>query len=133
MTEQVLPQASGPDRPTSTPATASWQQLSCCRSALVLCAGIVRLLRDLDKQARQQGGAVYMLNGNHESLNVCGDFRSVCSCKHNMRAATQPAVAGQMHGAAGGWVWPPGPGLFSLEHCWNASGAPRTSATLLDK
>jgi hypothetical protein len=40
-------------------------------------AGIVRLLRDLDKQARAQGGAVYMLNGNHESLNVCGDFRYV--------------------------------------------------------
>jgi hypothetical protein len=36
---------------------------------------IVRLLRDLDRQARLQGGAVYMLNGNHESLNVCGDFR----------------------------------------------------------
>jgi hypothetical protein len=39
--------------------------------------GIVRVLRDLDKQARKQGGAVYMLNGNHESLNVCGDFRYV--------------------------------------------------------
>ena len=33
------------------------------------------LLRELDRQARLQGGAVYMLNGNHESLNVCGDFR----------------------------------------------------------
>lgn len=38
-------------------------------------AGILRLLRELDLQARQAGGAVYMLNGNHESLNVCGDFR----------------------------------------------------------
>jgi hypothetical protein len=38
-------------------------------------AGILRLLRDLDVQARKAGGAVYMLNGNHESLNVCGDFR----------------------------------------------------------
>lgn len=37
--------------------------------------GILRLLRDLDVQARKAGGAVYMLNGNHESLNVCGDFR----------------------------------------------------------
>ena len=33
------------------------------------------LLRELDRQARLEGGAVYMLNGNHESLNVAGDFR----------------------------------------------------------
>lgn len=33
------------------------------------------LLRELDRQARTEGGAVYMLNGNHESLNVAGDFR----------------------------------------------------------
>ncbi|EFN52054.1 hypothetical protein CHLNCDRAFT_9678, partial [Chlorella variabilis] len=39
--------------------------------------GSVLLLRELDRQARQQGGAVYMLNGNHESLNVAGDFRYV--------------------------------------------------------
>lgn len=38
---------------------------------------IVKLLRDLHEQARQHGGAVYMLNGNHESLNICGDFRYV--------------------------------------------------------
>lgn len=44
-------------------------------ACIVVAAGIVRLLRDLDKQARKEGGAVYMLNGNHESLNVCGDFR----------------------------------------------------------
>ena len=37
--------------------------------------GILKLLIDLDLQAQKQGGAVYMLNGNHESLNVCGDFR----------------------------------------------------------
>lgn len=37
----------------------------------------VLLLRELDRQARKQGGAVYMLNGNHESLNVAGDFRYV--------------------------------------------------------
>lgn len=37
----------------------------------------VLLLRELDKQARHHGGAVYMLNGNHESLNVAGDFRYV--------------------------------------------------------
>ncbi len=36
---------------------------------------IIKLLRDLHEQAQQHGGAVYMLNGNHESLNICGDFR----------------------------------------------------------
>lgn len=43
-------------------------------------AGSVLLLRELDRQARQQGGAVYMLNGNHESLNVAGDFRCAAGC-----------------------------------------------------
>lgn len=38
---------------------------------------IVLLLRELHHQAVEQGGAVYILNGNHESLNVCGDFRYV--------------------------------------------------------
>lgn len=37
----------------------------------------ILLLRELDRQARLVGGAVYMLNGNHESLNVAGDFRYV--------------------------------------------------------
>lgn len=35
------------------------------------------LLRQLGRQAEEQGGAVHILNGNHESLNVCGDFRYV--------------------------------------------------------
>lgn len=35
----------------------------------------LQLLRNLDCQARKQGGSVHMLNGNHESLNVAGDFR----------------------------------------------------------
>ena len=39
--------------------------------------GIVMLLRQLHKMARKEGGAVHMLNGNHESLNVCGDYRLV--------------------------------------------------------
>ncbi|MEW5317299.1 MAG: hypothetical protein WDW38_008610 [Sanguina aurantia] len=39
--------------------------------------GIINLLRFLDVEARKTKGAVYMLNGNHESLNVCGDFRYV--------------------------------------------------------
>lgn len=61
-------------------------------SLLSTCAGIVRLLRDLDKQARQQGGAVYMLNGNHESLNVCGDFR----CGSIVETAVLPAQMRQL-------------------------------------
>lgn len=36
---------------------------------------VILLLRELDRQAREQGGAVYMLNGNHESLNVSGHYR----------------------------------------------------------
>lgn len=39
--------------------------------------GIVMLLRQLHKMAKKDGGAVYMLNGNHESLNICGDYRYV--------------------------------------------------------
>ena len=33
------------------------------------------LLRELDAQARKEGGAVYMLNGNHETMNISGNFR----------------------------------------------------------
>lgn len=49
---------------------------------------VVLMLRDLDRQAREQGGAVYMLNGNHESLNVCGNFRYV-----TRGAFTESAIA----------------------------------------
>lgn len=45
--------------------------LSCAAASL-------QLLRNLDTQARAEGGAVWMINGNHESLNVAGDFRCVC-------------------------------------------------------
>eukprot|EP01026_Neomeris_dumetosa_P068565 TRINITY_DN671_c0_g2_i2.p1 TRINITY_DN671_c0_g2~~TRINITY_DN671_c0_g2_i2.p1 ORF type:complete len:430 (+),score=59.12 TRINITY_DN671_c0_g2_i2:22-1290(+) len=38
---------------------------------------ILLLLKELDRQAREQNGAVYMINGNHESLNVCSDYRYV--------------------------------------------------------
>jgi hypothetical protein len=37
--------------------------------------GVLMLLRELDVQARKEGGAVYMLNGNHESMNVSGNYR----------------------------------------------------------
>ncbi|XP_061365644.1 shewanella-like protein phosphatase 1 isoform X1 [Gastrolobium bilobum] len=38
---------------------------------------ILSLLRSLDKQAKAQGGAVFQVNGNHETMNVEGDFRYV--------------------------------------------------------
>ncbi|KAJ8440222.1 LOW QUALITY PROTEIN: hypothetical protein Cgig2_023987 [Carnegiea gigantea] len=38
---------------------------------------ILSLLRSLDMQARAQGGAVFQVNGNHEIINVEGDFRYV--------------------------------------------------------
>ena len=41
------------------------------------CAGILFLLQRLAEGAEEAGGAVYVLNGNHEILNVSGDFRYV--------------------------------------------------------
>ena len=38
---------------------------------------ILILLQKLHKAAQADGGAVYILNGNHEVLNVSGDFRYV--------------------------------------------------------
>lgn len=38
---------------------------------------IVDLMKVLHEQARRVGGAVYSLNGNHEVMNVQGDFRYV--------------------------------------------------------
>ncbi|WCJ34786.1 Calcineurin-like metallo-phosphoesterase superfamily protein [Euphorbia peplus] len=40
---------------------------------------ILSLLRSLDMQAKAQGGAVFQVNGNHETINVEGDFRYVDS------------------------------------------------------
>ncbi|XP_010685890.2 shewanella-like protein phosphatase 1 [Beta vulgaris subsp. vulgaris] len=40
---------------------------------------ILSLLRSLDIQARVEGGAVFQVNGNHETMNVEGDFRYVDS------------------------------------------------------
>jgi hypothetical protein len=51
--------------------------------------GILRLLWQLAEGAEEAGGAVYILNGNHETLNVAGDFRCV-------RRAS-PAVAARSH------------------------------------
>ena len=49
------------------------------------------LLRELHKQAQLEGGAVYMLNGNHESLNVSGNFR-YCIFNNANRSLQQPFV-----------------------------------------
>lgn len=38
---------------------------------------ILSLLRSLDIQAKSSGGAVFQVNGNHETMNVEGDFRYV--------------------------------------------------------
>jgi hypothetical protein len=38
---------------------------------------ILDLMHDLEDQARRAGGAVHSLNGNHEVMNVQGDFRYV--------------------------------------------------------
>ncbi|KAF5957498.1 hypothetical protein HYC85_004723 [Camellia sinensis] len=40
---------------------------------------ILFLLRSLDIQAKANGGAVFQVNGNHETMNVEGDFRYVDS------------------------------------------------------
>lgn len=40
---------------------------------------ILSLLRSLDIQAKGSGGAVFQVNGNHETMNVEGDFRYVDS------------------------------------------------------
>ncbi|XP_071688003.1 shewanella-like protein phosphatase 1 [Rutidosis leptorrhynchoides] len=40
---------------------------------------ILSLLRSLQIQAKEYGGAVFQVNGNHETMNVEGDFRYVDS------------------------------------------------------
>lgn len=40
---------------------------------------ILSLLKSLEIQARANGGAVFQVNGNHETMNVEGDFRFVDS------------------------------------------------------
>jgi hypothetical protein len=46
-------------------------------ASLTLPAGLLFLLQRLAEGAEEAGGAVYVLNGNHEILNVSGDFRYV--------------------------------------------------------
>ncbi len=57
------------------PGCSGWQYVNVMLCGSLCITAIVNLIRGLDQQAREQGGAVYMLNGNHESLNICGDFR----------------------------------------------------------
>ncbi|KAI7982675.1 Shewanella-like protein phosphatase 1 [Camellia lanceoleosa] len=49
---------------------------------------ILSLLRSLDIQAKANGGAVFQVNGNHETMNVEGDFRYYLNdCEHNWEEA----------------------------------------------
>lgn len=86
---QPAPRAARPPRWLHLSLTA-W--CPCPRGA----AATVLLLRELDRQARQEGGAVWMLNGNHESLNIAGDFRWVRG-----RAAGLPVIGGGERSVAG--------------------------------
>ena len=60
------------------------------------------LLRQLGRQAERAGGAVHVLNGNHESLNVCGDFRcarlAVMSCHVSLLACPAALAARKVPG-----------------------------------
>lgn len=38
---------------------------------------VIQLLQDLEKQARRAGGAVHVLIGNHDAMNMYGDLRYV--------------------------------------------------------
>jgi hypothetical protein len=51
-------------------AASPWHRADCA-------LGILFLLQRLAEGAEEAGGAVYVLNGNHEILNVSGDFRYV--------------------------------------------------------
>jgi Calcineurin-like phosphoesterase len=58
------------------------------------------LLRQLGRQAERDGGAIHILNGNHESLNVCGDFRCATlatSCAHTCIANILAAASACVH------------------------------------
>lgn len=54
------------------------------------------LLRELHKQAQLEGGAVYMLNGNHESLNVSGNFRYDSAGGYTQQPGTRAACLHQL-------------------------------------
>lgn len=42
---------------------------------LIGAVGVLLLLLTLNMQAQKHGGAIWMVNGNHESLNIIGNFR----------------------------------------------------------
>jgi hypothetical protein len=52
---------------------------------------IIEFLQRIEKEAKAAGGAVIVLNGNHETMNVMGDFRYVTFGAMNSFASYKPA------------------------------------------
>jgi len=81
-------------------------------------AEILSLLKRLQEEARSAGGAVHVLNGNHEAMNVLGDFRYVTpQAFAAFDGASPPSphaahAAAEMQGRAGAFL--PG-GAVALE------------------
>jgi hypothetical protein len=72
---------------------------------------ILRLLERLAAEALQKGGAVHVLNGNHEIMNVAGDFRYVTedgfrdfSARDPVGAKVPPGVPPHAHGRAAAFL-----------------------------
>lgn len=52
---------------------------------------IIEFLERLQKEAEQEGGRLVVLNGNHETMNVMGDFRYVEAAAMNSFDSYEPA------------------------------------------
>lgn len=63
---------------------------------------IIEFLERLEKEAESAGGRLVVLNGNHETMNVLGDFRYVASAAMHSFDSYEPAapLSIQVEGAA---------------------------------